>query len=40
MKPAAQRVRDALAALGLDRQIVELAVDARTSQQALSLIHI
>jgi prolyl-tRNA editing enzyme YbaK/EbsC (Cys-tRNA(Pro) deacylase) len=40
VKPAAQRVQDALAALGLDRTIVELAVDARTSQQAADALGV
>ncbi|MCI0548412.1 MAG: YbaK/EbsC family protein [Candidatus Rokubacteria bacterium] len=40
MKPAAERVQAALAALGLDRQIIELGVDARTSAQAAAAVGI
>ncbi|HTY76427.1 MAG TPA: YbaK/EbsC family protein [Candidatus Bathyarchaeia archaeon] len=34
MKPAVVRVQAALAALGLERRVIELPVEARTSQQA------
>lgn len=37
---SAQRVQDALAALGLDSRVVELAVAARTSQQAADALGI
>jgi Cys-tRNA(Pro) deacylase len=34
MRPPAQRVQSALRALGLARDVIELAVEARTSEQA------
>ncbi len=37
---SAQRVQDALAALGLESRVVELAVAARTSQQAADALGI
>jgi Cys-tRNA(Pro) deacylase len=40
MKPAASRVQAALAALGLDRAVLELPVDARTSQQAAEAVGV
>ena len=40
MKPAALRVQSALAELGLSRAIVELAVEARTSQQAADAVGV
>ncbi len=40
MKPAALRVQSALDALGLGRGVVELAVEARTSQQAADAVGV
>ena len=40
MKPAAQKVQAALAALGLERTVIELAVHARTSQQAADALGV
>ena len=40
MKPAALRVQSALAELRLSRAIVELAVEARTSQQAADAVGV
>lgn len=40
LPPSAQRVQDALAALGLGARIVELQVAARTSQQAADALGI
>jgi prolyl-tRNA editing enzyme YbaK/EbsC (Cys-tRNA(Pro) deacylase) len=40
MKPAASRVQAALAALGLDRAVLELPVDARTSPQAAEAVGV
>jgi prolyl-tRNA editing enzyme YbaK/EbsC (Cys-tRNA(Pro) deacylase) len=40
MKPAARKVQAALAALGLDRGIIELEVQARTSQQAADAVGV
>jgi Cys-tRNA(Pro) deacylase len=40
VKPAALRVQSALAELGLSRAIVELAVEARTSQQAADAVGV
>ncbi len=40
MKPAALRVQAAIIALGLDRAVVELAVEARTSQQAADAVGV
>jgi Cys-tRNA(Pro) deacylase len=40
MKPAALKVQSALAALGLDRDIIELDVHARTSQQAADAVGV
>lgn len=37
---SAQRVQDALAALGLDSRVVELALAARTSQQAADALGV
>lgn len=40
MKPAALRVQAALDALGLGRAVLELAVEARTSQQAADAVGV
>lgn len=40
MKPAVQRVQAAIAALGLDRQVIELDVEARTSAQAAAALGV
>ncbi len=40
MKPSVLRVQSAIAALGLDRRIIELAVSARTSQQAAEALGV
>lgn len=40
MKPAAARVQAALDALGLERAVIELPVEARTSQQAADAVGI
>lgn len=40
MKPAAERVQAALDALGLDRKVLTLGVDARTSQQAADALGV
>ncbi len=40
MKPAALRVQAAIAALGLKGTVVELAVEARTSQQAADAVGV
>jgi prolyl-tRNA editing enzyme YbaK/EbsC (Cys-tRNA(Pro) deacylase) len=40
VKPAALRVQSALRALGLEREVIELAVDARTSQQAADALGV
>jgi prolyl-tRNA editing enzyme YbaK/EbsC (Cys-tRNA(Pro) deacylase) len=40
MKPAAERVQAALLDLGLSRSVVELPVDARTSQQAADALGV
>ena len=40
MKPAAERVQAELAALGLDRQVIELGVEARTSIQAAEALGV
>jgi prolyl-tRNA editing enzyme YbaK/EbsC (Cys-tRNA(Pro) deacylase) len=40
MKPAAQRVQVTLEGLGLDRRVLQLAVDARTSQQAADAVGV
>jgi prolyl-tRNA editing enzyme YbaK/EbsC (Cys-tRNA(Pro) deacylase) len=40
VKPAAERVQAELAALGLDRQVIELGVDARTSVQAAEALGV
>ena len=40
MKPAAQRLQGTLEALGLERRVIELAVDARTSQQAADAVGV
>jgi Cys-tRNA(Pro) deacylase len=40
MKPAAQKVQAALVALGLDRRVIELDVQARTSQQAADALGV
>ena len=40
MKPAARKVQAALGALGIARQVVELEVHARTSQQAADALGV
>jgi prolyl-tRNA editing enzyme YbaK/EbsC (Cys-tRNA(Pro) deacylase) len=40
MKPAAQKVQAAITACGLSRQVIELAVHARTSQQAAQALGV
>lgn len=40
MKPAALRVQAAIVALGLKAEVVELAVEARTSQQAADAVGV
>ncbi len=40
MKPAVLRVQAALGALGLGREVVELGVEARTSQQAADAVGV
>jgi prolyl-tRNA editing enzyme YbaK/EbsC (Cys-tRNA(Pro) deacylase) len=40
MKPAAARIQAALDALGLARQVLELPVEARTSQQAADAVGV
>lgn len=40
MKPAAEKVQAALAALGLDRRVIELDVHARTSRQAAEALGV
>ena len=40
MKPAALRVQDAIVALGLKGEVVELAVEARTARQAADAVGV
>jgi prolyl-tRNA editing enzyme YbaK/EbsC (Cys-tRNA(Pro) deacylase) len=40
MKPAAERVQAELATLGLDRRVIELAVEARTSREAAAALGV
>jgi prolyl-tRNA editing enzyme YbaK/EbsC (Cys-tRNA(Pro) deacylase) len=40
MRPAAQKVQAAIAERGLDRQVIELPVSARTSQQAADALGV
>ena len=40
MKAAAERVQAAIRQLGLDRQVIELGADARTSQQAADALGV
>lgn len=40
MKPAVQKVRSAIAEHGLKREVIELAVHARTSQQAAAALGV
>ena len=40
MKPAAEKVQAAIAERGLDRAVIELAVHARTSQQAADALAV
>jgi Cys-tRNA(Pro) deacylase len=40
VKPATQRVQEALRQLGITREVVDLAVDARTSQQAADALGV
>jgi prolyl-tRNA editing enzyme YbaK/EbsC (Cys-tRNA(Pro) deacylase) len=40
MKPAVEKVRAAIRRLGLAREVIELAVDARTSQQAADALGV
>lgn len=40
MKPSVEKVRSAIRQLGLERDVIELAVDARTSQQAADALGV
>ena len=40
MKPAAEKVQAAIAERGLDRTVVDLGVNARTSQQAADALAV
>lgn len=40
MKPAVEKVRSAIRQLGIEREIIELAVHARTSQQAADALGV
>ena len=40
MKPAAEKVRSAIRQLGIEREIIELGVHARTSQQAAAALGV
>ena len=40
MKPAAQRVQQALDALGIPRKVIELSVSARTSREAAAALGV
>jgi prolyl-tRNA editing enzyme YbaK/EbsC (Cys-tRNA(Pro) deacylase) len=40
MRPAAQKVQSMIRELGLDREVIELAVPARTSQQAADAVGV
>jgi prolyl-tRNA editing enzyme YbaK/EbsC (Cys-tRNA(Pro) deacylase) len=40
VKPAGQRVQEALDALGINRKLIELPVSARTSQQAAAALGV
>lgn len=40
MKPSVERVRSAIRDLGLEREVIELSVDARTSQQAADALGV
>lgn len=40
MKPAAEKVQAAIQARGLDRQVIELTVQARTSEQAAQALGV
>lgn len=40
MKPAAQRVQEALDALGINRKLIELSVSAKTSRQAAEALGV
>jgi len=40
VKPAVERVQAAIAALGLERQVIELDVEARTSAQAAAALGV
>jgi len=40
MKPSVERVRSAIRDLGLERDVIELSVDARTSQQAADALGV
>lgn len=40
MKPAAQKVQDALRALGIDRSVLELTVSAKTARQAADAVGV
>ena len=39
-KPATQKLREAIERLGIEREIIDLAVDARTSQQAADALGV
>ncbi|MFQ5897533.1 MAG: YbaK/EbsC family protein [Candidatus Methylomirabilia bacterium] len=40
MKAASRRVQEALVALGIDRELIELSVSAKTSQQAAAAVGV
>jgi Cys-tRNA(Pro) deacylase len=40
MKPSVEKVRSAIRRLGIERDVIELAVDARTSQQAADALGV
>ncbi len=40
MKPAVEKVRSAIRQLGIEREVIELAVHARTSQQAADALGV
>ncbi len=40
MKPATQKVREAMRELGIERDLIELSVDARTSRQAADALGV
>lgn len=40
MKPAARRLQEALAALGIDRKVIQLSVSAKTSREAAEALGV